>query len=170
MKMQWLFLNGPKPSAAGNMQQISAKFTFFYKYLVLLGWVVGFAWAGRTILFSPPYFTGQWLPYAGIWLLVAVLLILLTGSIKSVRLDHQARRIEVSNFLKTTSIDYREIAAVDGSAFLSPKLVWFDLKSASMFGKRIAFMPVHRWTGLGIGKHPLIYELRSQLGLDQPAA
>ena len=72
----------------------------------------------------------------------------------------------VSNFLKTEEIPINHIETIDGSSFLSPKLIWFNLKESSAFGKRITFLPRHRM-GSGLGKHPLVHELTQEFGLDK---
>ncbi len=83
-----------------------------------------------------------------------------------VSLNKKKRQFEVSNFLKTSTIDFSEVEDIDGSSMLSPKLVWFTLKKKSIFGKKITFMPANRPTR-GIGKHPLVMELRKEFKFDR---
>ncbi len=77
------------------------------------------------------------------------------SNIKKVSL--KGSKLYVSNFLRSEEIDISNITSINGSQFLSPKLVWFILKEKSGFGNKIIFIPQFRNTPQS--KHPLIQEL-----------
>lgn len=81
-------------------------------------------------------------------------------------INYKKKQLEVSNFFKTIYVDFSEIEDIDGSSLLSPKLVWFILKTPTAFGTKISFMPAHR-PARSIGKHPLVIELRREFKLDK---
>lgn len=147
------------------MQTLSSKYTYFYKFVLIMIWIIGFAAGVRKVLFSSPFFDSQWMQYTGTWLGIALFIYFATGSIKQVQIHRDKKCLEVSNFFKTLTIGFEEIEDIDGSSFLSPKLVWFSLKKSSGFGKKIAFMPATRPTR-GIGKHPMVIDLRREFKLD----
>jgi hypothetical protein len=147
------------------MQIISSKLTFFYKFILIPIWIFGFGFGTKEVLFIQPQFNAHWLQYFVTWVVVALLIFIATGQIKMVSLNRKSRQLEISNFLKTSTIDFSEVDDIDGSSLLSPKLVWFTLKKKSIFGKKISFMPANR-PARGIGKHPLVMELRREFELD----
>lgn len=128
-------------------------------------WIIGFAIGAGEILFINPKFDIRWIQYFVTWTGFALFMFFSTGSIKKVSLDTKKKQLEVSNFYKTTVINISEIADIDGSTYLSPRLVWFTLKNDSVFGRKISFIPGNR-LGKGIGKHPIVQELRKQFDLD----
>ncbi|MFN2355842.1 MAG: hypothetical protein ABR512_15135 [Desulfopila sp.] len=144
------------------MKELSSLFTFFYKYIFIFLWFIGFGFGVRDAVFSPEAFDAGWLQYIALWLGVTIFIYFSTGGIKKVELD--GRKLIVSNFLRSEHIDMSQITNVDGSSFLSPRLVWFDLKEKSSFGSRITFLPRHRITK-GLGKHPVVAELKEELQL-----
>jgi len=148
------------------MQILSSKLTYFYKYIFILMWIIGFGVGAREIIFCPQQFDVRWIQYVSIWGGITVFMFFSTGSIKKVSIDTRKKQLEVSNFYKTTVIDYSQVVDIDGSTYLSPRLVWFTLKSDSIFGRKISFIPVNR-PGKGIGKHPLVQELRKEFDLDR---
>lgn len=148
------------------MQMISSKYTFFYKYILIIIWIVGFGFGAREVIFSQPIFSTQWTQYVVCWAAIALFIFFATGSIKMVSLQSRKKQFQVSNFLKTITVDFAEIEDIDGSSMLSPKLVWFVLKKESIFGRKISFMPKNRPTR-GIGKHPIVMELRKEFNLDR---
>ncbi len=148
------------------MQIISSRLTFFYKFVLIPIWIFGFGFGTKEVLFIQPQFDAHWLQYLVTWMVVTLLIFIATGQIKMVSLNKKKRQFEVSNFLKTSTIDFSEVEDIDGSSMLSPKLVWFTLKKKSIFGKKITFMPANRPTR-GIGKHPLVMELRKEFKFDR---
>jgi hypothetical protein len=146
----------------GIMKELSSSLTFFYKYVVLVLWIVGFGIGGRDILFGSATYDLSWLQYMTTWLLIASFFFFITGPIKKVEMEGQ--KLIVSNYLRTEKIDMAQITAVDSFSFFTPKLVWFTLRDESSFGKKIIFLPRHR-VGAGLGKHPLVFEMRRQLKL-----
>ena len=84
-----------------------------------------------------------------------------TGSIKAVTLNKEKKLLMVSNYLKSEIISFDAIIAVDGSALLSPKLVWIILRKDTQFGRKISFMPAHRRTR-STGKHPIVMKMRKE--------
>ncbi|MFW2366292.1 MAG: hypothetical protein ACN4GW_07730 [Desulforhopalus sp.] len=147
-----------------TMQTLSSKYTFFYKFIFILIWFFGFALGTREVLFIDPQFDSQWTQYLLAWLLITLFIFFATGSIKSVSLDREKKQLVVSNYIKTETINFSEIIAVDGSSLLSPKLVWVILKKKSQFGRKISLMPAHR-PARSIGKHPLVMELHEELNI-----
>lgn len=143
------------------MRELSSPLSFFYKFVFLFLWFGGFGYGVRNVIFSGIYDT-RWLQYSGVWLVVSVFIFFTTGSIKKVAIDGDF--LWVSNFIKADKIPLSDISAVDGSTFLSPRLVWFTLKEKSIFGKRITFLPKHRMSS-GFGKHPIVHELIDELKL-----
>lgn len=148
------------------MQTLSSKLTFFYKYIFIFLWVVGFGIGAREILFFGNQFDARWLQYVTTWCGIAIFMYFSTGSIKKISINSINDQLEVSNFYRIITIDCSEIADIDGSTYLSPRLVWFSLKTGSIFGKKISFIPINR-PGKGIGKHPLVQELRNKFDLDR---
>lgn len=149
-----------------KIETLSSPYSFFYKFILPVVWFVGFGYGTRQILFAPDLADPRWLQYCGTWLGITFCIIFATGFIKTVRFDRQNNQLIVSNFFKTISIDCNEIDDIDGSSFLSPKLVWFIIKSPSGFGRKIAFLPVNR-NRQKLGKHPLVMELRTTFDLDK---
>lgn len=147
------------------MQTLSSNYTLFYKFIFIFTWIIGFGFGTREVIFIDPSFDAKWIQYAGSWVGITLLIYFMTGSIKQVTLNREKKRLEVSNFIKSETIDLSEIEDIDGSKFLSPKLVWITLKNNSSFGTKITFMPAHR-PARGIGIHPLVIELREEFGLD----
>ncbi len=97
-----------------------------------------------------------------IWLGITIFMFFTTGDVKKV--CHDGKKLIVSNFYSKIEIDVEQILAVDGTSFLSPKLVWFILKEPCSFGKKITFLPKHRMSA-GLGKHPAVHNLQKELGL-----
>jgi hypothetical protein len=147
------------------MQTLSSRLTFFYKYIFIFIWIFGFGAGAREVLFFSPEYDLRWLQYATTWGVVALFIFFATGSVKQVIINRVDNRLEISNFLQSIYVDFSDIADIDGSSLLSPKLVWFTLSSPSRFGKKISFMPAVR-PSKGIGKHPLVIELRKEFKLD----
>lgn len=145
------------------MKEISSSLTFLYKYVAIVLWVGGFALGTREVLLAGPG-DPRWIKYFIVWILVALFILLATANIKKVTLE--GKQLVISNFVRTETIDTSMVESVDGSTYLSPKLVWFTLKEPSAFGSRITFIPRRRMTP-GIGKHPLVHELTEELGLEQ---
>ena len=143
-----------------TMKELSSPFTFFYKYIFIFLWFIGFGYGARDVVFSPEAFDAGWVQYTVIWLGVTIFIYFSTGGIKKVQLDGQ--KLIVSNFLRSEHIDISQITGVDGSSFLSPRLVWFVLEEKSSFGSRISFLPKHRMVK-GLGKHPIVAELKEEL-------
>lgn len=147
------------------MKLLSSKYTFFYKFIFILIWLVGFGIGTKEIIFMHPFYDAKWLQYTGVWLGIALLIYFITGSVKQVQLDPDKKQLIVSNFIKSTTINLAEIIDVNGSKFLSPRLVWIMLNKKSVFGEKIVFMPAHR-PSRSIGVHPLVMELRKEFGVD----
>jgi hypothetical protein len=147
------------------MQELSSTFSFFYKYLLVVIWVLTFGFGCREILFDFSNFDLNWAKYFCSWVGIALCIALVTGPIKRVSLDDQRRQVVISNFRRETRVSIAEVEDVDGSTFLSPRLVWLLLKNPTIFGKKIVFLPASR-PARGIGKHPLVQELRSKFDLE----
>lgn len=147
------------------MQILSSKLTFFYKFIFIILWIVGFGFGARNVIFIQPQFDGRWLQYVVCWILIALFIFFITGMIKAVTINRDKNRLEVSNFFRTIYVDFSEIEDIDGSSFISPKLIWFTFKHPTVFGSKVSFMPVHRPVR-GIGKHPMVMELRKAFNLD----
>jgi len=142
------------------MKELSSPLTFFYKYVFLLLWLVGFAAATHEVLFAGPA-NPRWKEYMVVWIIFALFLYFSCGQIKKVGIG--GGKVRISNYLHTEEIDIGEVESVDGSTFLSPRLVWLNLKKPCRFGRRITFIPAFR-KARGIGKHPLVQELSRELG------
>lgn len=143
------------------MKELSSPFTFFYKCIFILLWIAGFALGTHRVLLAGPA-DPRWLQYLIVWLGIAVIIFLSSGHVKKVTMGNG--RIYVSNFLRREEIDIGDIESVDGSSYLSPRLVWFNLKKPCGFGSKITFIPAIR-KSKGIGKHPLVFELIRELKL-----
>lgn len=144
------------------MQEFSSPLSFFYKFIFFLLWFVGFGYGVRNVIFFPEIFDARWVQFTAVWLGVSVFIFFTTGSIKKVAIDGDY--LLVSNFIKADRIPLSHISAIDGSTFLSPRLVWITLKERSIFGKRITFLPKHKMSS-GFGKHPIVQELMEKLRL-----
>lgn len=144
------------------MRQLSASFTFFYKYIFILLWLAFFAFAIASAASSDRLTQPSLLTMIGAGMVGALFILAMTGSIKKVVLDGSV--LHVSNFLRTETIDTAALASISGTTMLSPTLVWFTLKEPCSFGSRIVFMPRARRKP-GFGKHPLVFELQQELGL-----
>ncbi len=104
----------------------------------------------------------RWAQYITIWIVFAVFIFFSSGNVKKVTMSN--KKIQISNFLRTEEIDIKDVESVDGSSYLSPRLVWFNLKNPCSFGTKISFIPAIR-KAKGIGKHPLVHELAKDLNL-----
>ncbi len=144
------------------MRELSSPLSFFYKFVFLVLWFGGFGYGVRDVIFFSDGFDTRWMQYTGLWLGISVFIFFTTGSIKKVVIDGDF--LLVSNFIKADKIPLNHISTVDGSTFLSPRLVWVILKEKSIFGKRITFLPKHRMSS-GLGKHPIVHELEEELKL-----
>lgn len=143
------------------MKELSSPFTFFYKYIFILIWIVGFGLGTHKVLLAGPD-DPRWLQYMGVWALFSIFIFFSSGNVKKVTMGKT--KIQISNFLRTEEIDISDIASVDGATYLSPRLVWFNLKKPCSFGTKITFIPAIRKVR-GIGKHPLVQELAKELDL-----
>ncbi len=148
------------------MQTLSSKYTFFYKFVFLFIWIVGFGAGAREVLFFSAEYDLRWTQYAVTWSSIAIFIFFATGSIKTVTMDKKKRILIVSNFLKSHTISFDAVEDIDGSSLLSPKLVWFTLKEPSAFGRKINFLPAVR-PQRSIGKHPMVIDLRRDFALDK---
>ena len=144
------------------MKELSSPLTFFYKYVVIFVWFAGFGYGLREVLFTAPAYDARWFQYLAIWLGITIFMYFTTGTIKRVAIDGDT--LIVSNFLTSDRIELSRIKTIDGSTFLSPKLVWFTLNGTSAFGSRITFLPKRRMQS-GFGKHPIVQELTKELQL-----
>ena len=144
------------------MRELSSPFTFFYKYIFIFIWFFGFGFGILDTLMVTEPFSTTWMQYVAVWLGVTLFIFFTSGNIKKVLIDGD--ELVVTNFLKTDRLPLTGIAGVDGSTFLSPRLVWINLKEPSQFGSRIVFLPKHRLTK-GLGKHPIVHELKEELKL-----
>lgn len=142
------------------MQELSSPFSFFYKYVFIMLWFIGFGYGVRDVIFIEPAFDGRWMQFVSAWLGITLFMYFTTGTVKKVVLDKN--KIFISNFYRAEEVALTEIESVDGSSFLSPKLVWITLKNPCGFGRKITFMPKHRSSG-GFGKHPMVQELTEKL-------
>ena len=140
-------------------RELSSPLTFFYKYIFLILWFAGFGLGCREVLFSGNI-DSRWIQFMLLWLAISLFIYYSTGSIKKVSLAGDY--MHVSNFLRTEKIPLSKISTIDGTSFLSPKLVWFVLSEPSSFGVKITFLPRHRMSS-GLGKHPIIAELQKDL-------
>ena len=144
-----------------TMKEISSPLTYFYKFIFPLIWAIGFPAGVHEVLLAGPS-DPRWSKYLVVWILFTLFLIFSCGHIKKVTIS--GRTIRISNFRRTIEIESAEVESVDGSSFLSPRLVWFNLKQPCGFGRKIAFIPAFR-KARGIGKHPLVEELAREFGL-----
>lgn len=143
------------------MKQLSSSLTFFYKFIFIFLWIIGFGAGTRSVLLAGPD-DPRWKVYIFAWAAIALFIFFSCGHIKKVAIH--GKKLLVSNFLRTEEISLDEIESVDGSSFLSPRQVWFTLKTPCSFGRKIVFIPVAR-KSRGIGKHPLVVELAKELNL-----
>ncbi|SHO48324.1 hypothetical protein [Desulfopila aestuarii] len=143
------------------MKELSSPLTFFYKFIFLALWIVGFGAGTHKVLLAGPD-DPRWSQYMIVWAALSIFIFFSCGNVKKVTL--QGRKLQISNFLRTEEIDVDDIESVDGSTFLSPRLVWFTLKTPCSFGRKITFIPALRKVR-GIGKHPLVQELAEELKL-----
>lgn len=148
------------------MQTLSSKYTFFYKFVFLFIWIFGFGAGARKVLFFTPQYDLKWMQYAATWAAISIFIYFATGAVKQVVINRKKKELEVSNFFSSITVPFSEIEDIDGSSLLSPKLVWFSLKNPSKFGRKIPFMPATRPTR-GIGKHPMVIDLRKEFELDK---
>ena len=145
------------------MRELSSPFTFFYKYIFIFIWFFGFGFGIGDTLSTLEPLTTKWNQYMALWLGVTVFIFFTSGNIKKVVIDGD--ELIITNFLKTDRMPLSRISGVDGSNFLSPRLVWLTLHEPSLFGTRIVFLPKHRLTK-GLGKHPIVHELIEELRLE----
>ncbi len=147
------------------MQTLSSKYTFFYKFVFILIWIVGFGIGAREVIFFSAEYDLRWTQYAVTWGAISVFIFFATGSIKTVIMDKKKKILVVSNYFTTHEISFDEVEDIDGSSLLSPKLIWFILKDPSGFGQKINFLPAVR-PQRSIGKHPMVIDLRKDFKLD----
>lgn len=148
------------------MQTLSSKYTFFYKFVFILIWIIGFGIGAREVLFFSAEYDLRWTQYAVTWGALSVFIFFATGSIKTVIMDKKKKVLMVSNYFTTHEISFDEVDDIDGSSLLSPKLIWFTLKNPSKFGRKINFLPAVR-PQRSIGKHPMVIDLRKDFNLDK---
>ena len=87
-----------------------------------------------------------------------ILIYLVCVKIKKVQLEENS--LIISNYIQSIEVDLSDVTSISGSILLTPELVWFKLRSPTIFGQRIIFMPRFRFFG-GFTKHPVVEELKA---------
>ena len=77
--------------------------------------------------------------------------------LKRVELDRKA--LYVSNFVKQVVVPLREVDRITENRWVNIHPVTIHFRRDRGFGKRIVFMPTHRWFGFS-SSHPIVAELR----------
>ena len=138
------------------MRTISSSLTFFNKYVFLGAWSGLFGVATLVLFISKPDDPAKY-QFLVAWIVGTAFIYLVCGRIKEVQIDGD--KLIISNFIKSDQVNLSEIVSVSGSVLLSPELVWFKLRTPSIFGTTIIFMPKLRFFG-GFSKHPMVNELK----------
>ena len=150
------------------MKTISSAQTLYFKLLPVV-WSSGFALA--TLGFWLGAFRGKdnELPPEGMkylftaaWVAGTAFLWSCTG-LKRVRID--ATQLYVSNYVEEISIPFTNVADVTENRWINIHPITIHLKSTTLFGDKITFMPKSRlfgWT-----TDPAVRELKKLAGIDR---
>ena len=101
---------------------------------------------------------------AAAWVIASASLIRECSRLKRVRID--VRSIHVSNGLREITLPFDAIESVEQNVAHKQRLVTIRLRRATVFGKRIDFVPTSQpttWTPYPF--HPIVLELQTLAGL-----
>lgn len=138
------------------MRTLSSSFTFFYKYVFSLIWISGFG-IGTFTAFMNKNDSDQYV-FLFFFIFGTILIYLVCARIKKVQLEGNS--LIISNYIQSIEVDLSDVKSISGSILLTPELIWFKLRSPTIFGQTIIFMPRFRFFG-GFTKHPMVEELQA---------
>ena len=149
-----------------HLRRISSAFTFPYKYLLPIGYVLGFL---SFLVWGLPFPTGDRVAMWVFPLAVAAAVLTTIGfwPIKRVLIDENSKLLYVSNYRREIAIPFSEIADVTEFKWNDPRRITIHLRNESEFGKKIVFLGTYRFGGAWAGSHPVVKELQN-LALDDP--
>ncbi len=148
----------PRAARAGAIgpERLSSLWTPFYRGVFPVLWV-GFGALGLALL--PDEARGApFLPLAAVWLVVAVFLLWLAASLRTVFLESDF--LVVSSRREIHRFPLRDVESVSGTILLSPDLIFVRFRRPTPFGSRIAFIPRGRSLRL-LAPHPFVARLRT---------
>jgi hypothetical protein len=123
-----------------SRRTISAGYTLPLK-LIAVVWIVGFGLGTfAMLLLASPAPASPILQFFVLWILGSAFLLWSVWPLKRVSIDGDALR--VSNYLRVTLIPVHEITGITDKLLLpNLQVVIIWLRSASVFGKKIVFVP-----------------------------
>jgi hypothetical protein len=147
------------------LRTISSRQTFFAKFVVSAIWIIGFG-CGTLALWvisstptreegSPPT-EMKWL-FLFAWLLGIATFSYIGFRVKRVRIDDE--HLLISNYVREIRIPFRDLEEVTENRWWNHHPVTLHLRSESVFGTKIVFMPKMRLLGFWTS-HPIVKELR----------
>lgn len=148
------------------MEDLTSKWTFFYKFVFPSIWIGGFA-IGTLFMFIAPDSLGgngeireMRLIFLGMTIVGAAFIYWFCMRLKWVSLADG--EFVASNYRRTIRIPLRDVERVSSSVLMNPELIWIHLRRPTEFGSRIVFMPPQRFFG-GYTRHPLAKRLNELL-------
>ena len=146
-------------------RNLSSSWTFFYKVVLPVLWIGGFA-VGTLSLFlvepsswspSPPTAEMRW-AFLGGTLLGSLFLYWFGMRLKTVALDGDV--LVISDRGRDVLVPLRDVERVSGSVLMNPELIWLHFRRPTDFGTKVLFMPPLRFFGR-YTRHPLVAELEA---------
>jgi hypothetical protein len=123
---------------------ISSSLTFVTKLVFPTIWISGFGCGTLSLWLRDPSHVGYVaLQFAVAWIIGAALLWWCCVGLKKVLVDEEV--LYISNYYREISVPLRNIRTVTQSLWISPHPVIITFHTATELGKRIKFMPEHKF-------------------------
>lgn len=152
-----------------QVRTISSKMTFWTKVIVPFIWISGFGVVALSFWLGLMHGKNNELPpepvkyiFSAFWIVGSAFFLWICSGLKCVRLDD--KYLYVSNYLLEISIPLADIKEVTENRWINIHPVTIHLRSNSVFGDAIKFMPTRRfalWSS-----HPVVAELKQLAGLE----
>ena len=127
------------------MRELSTRLTLFYKYILIVIWIVFFGCLTYKAVVLKMGEGSSYHHYIVVWGVIALFILFTVSNIKKVLLKKD--KLIVSNFFRSEEINLSNIKGINGTTYLSPKLIWFTLKKRSTFGvKNYIYSPIQKYT------------------------
>jgi hypothetical protein len=148
---------------------LSSAWTFFYKYLLPVVWIAGFAIAARAAVENPAALSagspGGALPYSATLLIFIGLaglasLVWFCTPLKRVRMGDDGSSLLISNYLSEWEVPTSLITDVTQNRWIKLRPITIHLRIDPGCGTRVVFMPPIRLNFLFWREDPEVAELR----------
>lgn len=157
---------------------LSSSWTFFYKFLLPLVWIVGFAVIARTSVdggsATMPGGAANGATPDAVWILILVGLVgtasilLLSVPLKRVQIDDEGELV-ISNYFREWRVPVGLVTEVTQSRWLKHRPITVRLRIDPGCGTRVVFVPPMRLRMLFWREDPEVEKLRELAGIRAPA-